>query len=39
MQEFIIGLDWLLNNWDIVTLLVTNVGALFVKRPQDWKKD
>lgn len=24
---------WIIENWDVVTLLVTNVGALFVKPP------
>ena len=31
--------SFLLNNWDTVTLLVTNVGALYMKSPLDRKRE
>lgn len=27
-------LAWILNNWEIITLIVTNIGALFVNPPK-----
>jgi hypothetical protein len=30
---------WLLANWDVLTLLVTNIGALFVKPPGSKKRE
>lgn len=31
-------MQFLLENWDVVSLIVTNILALFAKRPQDWRK-
>jgi hypothetical protein len=32
-------LSFLVENWDTVTLLVTNVGALYMKSPLDRKRE
>jgi hypothetical protein len=31
-------MEKILANWDIITLIITNIGALFVKQPHKWMK-
>jgi hypothetical protein len=27
-----------LENWEVLSLVISNIVALFIKRPQDWSK-
>lgn len=29
-------LNFLIQNWEVIGLLITNIGALFVKQPKQW---
>ena len=32
-----VSMSFIFENWELIGLILSNIAALFVKRPQDWR--
>lgn len=30
-------LQFILSNWEVISLILTNIAALFIEKPQNWR--
>jgi hypothetical protein len=38
-MDIVTALNYIVANWDTITLIITNIAALFVKPPQQWRTE